>query len=87
MKERALGQIPKGYPLKNFVDGGKILHNNQLRTNALELLGQKPREGFHTEPPFGVYFGGQARGGVLWYWGLGVMGMMLRHHSPCLFFY
>lgn len=46
VKEEALGQIPKGYPLKFFVDGGKILQNNQLRTNALELPGQTPREAF-----------------------------------------
>lgn len=61
MKEGALGQIPKGYPLKIFVDGGKILQNNQLRTNAPELPGQKSREGFHSGPPFGVSFGGQWR--------------------------
>lgn len=60
MKEEALGQIPKGYPLKFFVDGGKILQNNQLRTNALELPEQKPREAFTS---FGVCFGGQGWGG------------------------
>lgn len=56
MKEEA--QIPKGY-LNFFVDDGKILQNNQLQTNALELPGQQPREDFTL---FGVCFGGQRRG-------------------------
>lgn len=62
VKEEGLGQIPKGYPLKFFVDGGKILQNNQLGTNALELPGQMPREAFTS---FDVCFGGRGGGGIL----------------------
>lgn len=75
MKEEALGQIPKGYPLKIFVDGGKILQNNQLRTNALELPGQKPREAFTS---FGVMlWGGQGRGGK------GEEGVVIVYGAGC----
>lgn len=93
MKEEALGQIPKGYPLNFFVDDGKILENNQLRTNALELPGQS-----HVRPLLHLVYvlgdrrgrgaggakGGGGEGGMVIVLGAGCDGY---DRCPCLFFY